>query len=137
MVSVYLWNLLRGLLGVNVDEWNVGPWKCFFCGEVFTSQLAAGDHFGATQLATAACQIKLEERGLVIALRNAEHEIETLRRANEDLDHEASCYHVMTRELQRHFGEDVRSPHSAWLKFEAMESRALVAEAEAEKVSTP
>lgn len=48
-------------------------WVCFHCGELFTTVGAAADHFGTSPDREPACQIKLgDERGLVMALRQAE-----------------------------------------------------------------
>jgi hypothetical protein len=104
-------------------------WTCFHCGETFTTVGAARDHFGADQGAEPGClidRVALEEggkpergRGLLMALRKAEDEIAKLRAANEQLDHEAGAYHAMSAELERYFGEGVRSAHHAWLRYEA------------------
>jgi hypothetical protein len=48
-------------------------WRCFHCDEVFTDRKLACAHFGATEDAKPACQIKMgAERSLVEALREAE-----------------------------------------------------------------
>lgn len=48
-------------------------WRCFFCGEVFTTAVDARNHFGADQMAETACRIKADgEFALLKALRNAE-----------------------------------------------------------------
>jgi hypothetical protein len=58
-------------------------WTCFHCGETFTTPSSARDHFGCEPCADPACRIKVgEERGLVMALRKAEVELERYR--NED-----------------------------------------------------
>ena len=63
----------------------VNGWVCFFCGECFTTFGAARDHFGANQFSDAACRIKVgEERGLVMALRKAEAELERYRAEDSD-----------------------------------------------------
>lgn len=63
-------------------------WTCFFCGETFTTVGAAQDHFGEFQLSSrAACRIKVgEERGLVMALRKAEHELASYRSEDSEKD---------------------------------------------------
>jgi len=72
------------------DEIYMAPpqgWTCFFCGETFTTVGAARDHFGADELKTAGCQIKAgEERGLLMALRRIEAELDRLR--SEEHDHQ-------------------------------------------------
>lgn len=58
-------------------------WTCFFCGENFKTSGGARDHFGGDPLAIAGCQIKVgDERGLLMALREAEEQLEYYR--NED-----------------------------------------------------
>ena len=55
-------------------------WTCFHCGETFTTQGSARDHFGFDPSCDPACRIKIgAERGLVMALRKAEREIEEMR----------------------------------------------------------
>ena len=55
-------------------------WTCFHCGETFTTPGSARDHFGCEPCADPACRIKVgEERGLVMALRKAEKELERYR----------------------------------------------------------
>ena len=54
-------------------------WTCFHCGETFKKVGAARDHFGTQIDGLAGCQIKAgEERGLLMALRKAEAEVEEL-----------------------------------------------------------
>lgn len=58
------------------EEWYQKPkhgWTCFHCGETFTTEGAARDHFGFEPSADPACRIKAgAERGLLMALRRAE-----------------------------------------------------------------
>ena len=62
-------------------------WTCFHCGETFTTPGSARDHFGAHMGATPGCQIKAgEERGLLMALRRAEKELERYRAEDSDAD---------------------------------------------------
>lgn len=49
-------------------------WRCFHCDEVFKTEWSARDHFGHTEDASPACQIKAGELGLVSALRAAERD---------------------------------------------------------------
>lgn len=62
------------------------PWRCFHCDEVFTDRAAAADHFGSDPMASPACQISAEQRGLLNALRNAEDEIARYRGEDSDKD---------------------------------------------------
>ena len=55
-------------------------WTCFYCGETLKTFGAARDHFGSDPLAYAGCQIKAgEERGLLMAIRKAESELQAYR----------------------------------------------------------
>lgn len=105
-------------------------WTCYYCGETFTTVGVARDHFGATPAQEPGClidyRVQYERggvpehgRGLLIALRKAEENLERLRLANEQLDHEASLYHAQSSELERLFGTGVRTVHHAWLRYEA------------------
>lgn len=61
-------------------------WTCFHCGETFKTVGGARDHFGAAPIATPGCQIKVgEERGLLMALRKAEAELERYRAEDSDI----------------------------------------------------
>lgn len=74
-----------------------GPgWLCFHCGERFTTPGSARDHFGFDPSSDPACRIKVgEERGLVMALRKAEEELQRYRCEDSDKDRE---FHVMKAE---------------------------------------
>ena len=61
-------------------------WTCFFCGETFRTPGAAELHFGAAPFAEAACRIKVEEFGLLAALRKAEAELASYRAEDSDAD---------------------------------------------------
>lgn len=64
-------------------------WTCFHCGETFTSVGSARDHFGATPEAEPGCMIRVqygEERGLLMALREAEQELARLRSEDRDAE---------------------------------------------------
>ena len=54
-------------------------WVCFHCGDRFTTDESAREHFGAKPTDTAACRIKTdEEQGLLTELRRAEAVIREL-----------------------------------------------------------
>jgi len=56
-------------------------WTCFHCGETFKTIGGARDHFGAKPDAIPGCMIRVQygnERGLQMALRRAEAEVERL-----------------------------------------------------------
>jgi len=79
-------------------------WTCFHCGETFTTQGAARDHFGFEPSSDPACRIKLgAERGLVMALRKAEQEIADMRQdfANENTEAAKQHYSQMIRHNQQ------------------------------------
>lgn len=73
-------------------------WRCFHCDDVFTDAEAARDHFGRDLEDVAACQIKGGgERGLLRALRKAEHELSDTRHAIADESTEAArAYYAQT-----------------------------------------
>jgi len=103
-----------------------GGWTCFHCGETFTTVGSARDHFGGETYSEPGCAIRVqlgEERGLLMALRQAQDEIGTLRIENEDLDNDAGMYHSQCAELKRLFGTE-----SVAMAYDHMEGRALVAE---------
>lgn len=72
-------------------------WRCFYCDEVFTTEGAAADHFGNNMHATQpGClidyKVQVEEggkpqrgRGLLMALRKAELEMDAYRQEDTDL----------------------------------------------------
>lgn len=76
-------------------------WRCFHCGEFFTSESDAGAHFGFDQSCEPACRIKAgAERGLLEALRKAE---ESAADAWEKLHQESSdAVKAMYSALGRH-----------------------------------
>jgi hypothetical protein len=67
---------------------------CFHCGETFTTPGSARDHFGFDPSADPACRIKIgAERGLVMALRRAERDLEDMRRAVADEATDSAKYY--------------------------------------------
>lgn len=67
-------------------------WTCFHCGETFTTPGSARDHFGMDQSKDPACRIKVgEERGLVMALREAEAELKRYRAEDSDKDRQMAA----------------------------------------------
>lgn len=66
-------------------------WTCFHCGETFTNVGSARDHFGGSPMSDPGCFIRVqlgEERGLQMALRKAEEELERYRAEDSDKDRE-------------------------------------------------
>jgi hypothetical protein len=67
-------------------------WRCFHCGEAFTREADAAEHFGGDQDALAGCQIKGHEGGLLQKIREQDalilsylHETDPLTRAMETM----------------------------------------------------
>lgn len=61
-------------------------WRCFFCDDVFTTQVDAENHFGRYEHAEPACVIKAPgEFALLRALRNAEGQLERYRSEDSDI----------------------------------------------------
>lgn len=86
-----------------MDTYNapVGGWTCFHCGENFKTPGSARDHFGFEPSADPACRIKVgAERGLLMALRKAEEEID--RRRSDDGPAIAAVVDEMRRMQSRH-----------------------------------
>jgi len=78
-----------------------GPWTCFHCGETFTTPGSAKDHFGFDPSCDPACRIKLgSERGLLMALRKAEADIQELHGLLSDENAEA--YRLLASAQTRH-----------------------------------
>ena len=94
-------------------------WTCFHCGETFRTPGSARDHFGADPLKDPACLIKVgEERGLVMALRRAEAELERYRAEDSDKDrelHRMQAEHIVAlrREEERGYEKGLRDGAAA------------------------
>lgn len=75
-------------------------WRCFHCGDVFTSEQSARLHFGRDEDSKPACVIKAgAEQGLLGALREAEYAAADARRAiaDESTDAAQAYYAQATR----------------------------------------
>ncbi|WP_425953312.1 hypothetical protein [Ralstonia pseudosolanacearum] len=73
-------------------------WTCFHCGETFKTVGSARDHFGATPTAEPGCMVRVSlgaERGLLMALREAENRL--ARYMAEDTDLHRSMYQMQCR----------------------------------------
>lgn len=53
-------------------------WRCFHCDEVFTTTMAARDHFGPYEDSKPACQVSVSDRGILGELRRVEIELSEL-----------------------------------------------------------
>lgn len=104
----------------------VHGWTCFHCGETFTTEGAARDHFGIDPSADLACRIKVgAERGLLMALRKAEFEI--ARRRDDDGPTVAAVVDEMRRMQSRH-ADALRDAEEAGYERGLRDGLALVAE---------
>jgi hypothetical protein len=117
----------------STEQPNLNQWTCFHCGETFTTQGSARDHFGAFEGADAGClvdRIAIEEggtpergRGLLMALRKAEDRIAELVRELDSVENDARLWHeseAERRRLQR--GHD-----TSWFMFlDSLEGERLV-----------
>lgn len=120
------------------DEANI-PWRCFYCGEVFTEEAEARTHFGVVESLGPGCvdKMRTDEKLRLSIVRKLESEIRRLMREAEELDHKAGAYVGMQTELARYFGTcggaPVKTVSQAWLVHEAMIGRAEAGEARADK----
>ncbi|KKN33997.1 hypothetical protein LCGC14_0798100 [marine sediment metagenome] len=102
-------------------------WTCFHCGEAFKKAGAAADHFGDDPThGEPACVLKLAngDRGLVVELRKAVRRGQRFADKNESLEYQLDA---ATRGYARIAG--ARNEHEAFMEYDAMEGRALTAEA--------
>jgi len=109
-------------------------WTCFYCGDTFTTQGSASDHFGGDPGATAGCKIKAgDELGLLMELRKAEALVESwkLRALDAESQVEALQHHVnnlrVTIQSYNAFRE-CSSIQDVFNIYDSMEGRALAAE---------
>lgn len=101
-------------------------WTCFHCGETFRTAGLAREHFGATPDEEPSCKLKvtLKEWGLIYELRKATAKVRRLTDRAEALEHQMHA----ARQGYRRIG-GASGPSEASLNYEAMEGRALAAEA--------
>jgi hypothetical protein len=62
-----------------------GPWRCFFCDELFRREADASAHFGGTRLAEPGCQLKGVDTSLLDIIRKQEEELQRYRSEDTDL----------------------------------------------------
>ena len=117
----------------STEQPNLNQWTCFHCGETFTTQGSARDHFGAFEGADAGClidRVAIEEggkpergRGLLMALRKAEDRIAELVRELDSVENDARLWHESEGERRRlQKGRD-----TSWFMFlDSLEGERLV-----------
>lgn len=101
-------------------------WTCFHCGETFTKPGSAADHFGDDPSQRPGCVMKLAngDRGLIMELRKAVRQGQRLADRNENLEYQLG---TAAHGYQRIAG--ARNGHEAFMAYDAMEGRAITAEA--------
>lgn len=60
-------------------------WRCFHCGDVFTTARGATEHFGGEEGAATACLIKAHEGHLVHRIRDLEDQLARYRAEDSDV----------------------------------------------------
>lgn len=102
-------------------------WRCFHCGDVFTSEQAARLHFGRDEESKPACVVKAgAEQGLLGALRQAEYAAADARHAiAEESTEAARAYHA---QATRHAAA-LRSAEEAGYERGLADARVATAEA--------
>lgn len=60
-------------------------WRCFHCGQVFTTRRCAAEHFGSDDSKDPACQIKSFEGHLVRRIRDLEAQLDRYRAEDSDV----------------------------------------------------
>lgn len=115
------------------DPATVGPWKCFYCGEVFQDAVTAGRHFGDGE----GCDpdppccvhpLRSDEKALFRELELARAMVDTAHRERDAVQDDADAYHGQSAELERLFGKGRNTAHQAWLELDDMKGRVLAAE---------
>ena len=108
-------------------------WRCFFCGDTFTTQVDARNHFGTDQMAQTACQIKAAgEFALLQALRNAEDDLARYRAEDSDIlraMYSAAADHgtALKREEEKGYARGLRDANYADTREAALREALLQA----------
>lgn len=77
-------------------------WTCFHCGETFTKEGSARNHFGAVPTAQPGCTERVRlgaERGLLMALRDAEARI--ARYMGDDSETQRAMHAMQSRHVDQ------------------------------------
>ncbi len=61
-------------------------WRCFHCGETFTDQALAAEHFGGDERGETLCRLTAGEGGLAAIIRSQENELARYRAEDSDAD---------------------------------------------------
>jgi len=104
-------------------------WRCFHCDEVFTGERAAWEHFGdvsscGSDVPACVDPLRTDEKQRLTELREAREHAMKCQRECEAAEDDAAMYEQYQDELERMFGKGVRTPHQAWLRFEAAKNEA-------------
>lgn len=104
-------------------------WRCFHCDEVFTDRQSAQDHFGLDDIEPPAC-IQVLTEGERAIVEDRRHWRNRALAAESEAEQKAYEAHLLTFDLSwsRQF-RGARSLNEAFHVFDAMEGRALAAEA--------
>lgn len=113
-------------------------WTCFHCGETFTTENSARDHFGEYPGTEPACidRAKHSAAELLRRARRAEYEAKRAYGLSNEADERAGGAMAEVAGFLARF-KDARTLQDVWNRYDTMEGRALAAEAivrEAEKL---
>jgi hypothetical protein len=104
-------------------------WRCFHCGEVFTDPRLAWHHFGdastcGSDVPGCVDPLRYDEKQRLAELRDArEHAMKMQAESEANDEFESLLWHFQ-EELERLFGNGIRTPHAAWMRFEAAKNEA-------------
>ena len=98
-------------------------WTCFHCGETFTDRKCATEHFGVWECDVPACQIKIEERGLVGMIRDLEAQLHAYRT---ETDEASTRYYARQADHARALRDEEQRGYDKGLR----DGRALVVQSD-------
>lgn len=102
-------------------------WRCFHCGDVFTDEAEAREHFGADYDVDPACAIKADEGGLVGEIRRLEAEVLRVCGERNEYENDARLWHESEADRIRRIGHC-----QWWQEMDSREGEKLVLQAEVE-----
>lgn len=105
-------------------------WVCFFCGECFTEETTAQEHFGPTPDFLPVCLDRATHDATALLTRARTAEAECAQQVSRVIEAEFREEAVLAQlsSLGTHFPGAI-SVYEAWCQFHVMEGRALAAEA--------